>query len=1093
MFGMALSSVVDTDAHSKTNGCQPNDAPFSDARFAKLSLQFDLFRASTIEPGEARMKDDVKESLEDTIGYEPPIHKRVLLDTAEFQADSRSRYTLTRVQGQGGLGQVWLALDGTLGREVALKEIRPDRHSDERTVKRLLKEAQITGQLEHPNIVPVYELARTENDKPFYTMRFLRGQPLDHRIKVYHAKRNHGPHDALELRQLLTIFASVCQAIAYAHARGVVHRDLKPHNVMLGDFGEVMVIDWGLAKLVSDRAQDDNQRIVEVSADTDLAATREGNLMGSPAYMAPEQANGQVSLLDERTDIYGLGAILFAILAGLAPHRSSQTGNTARDTRSLIRQITEGPTPHARNVDTYTPKPLAAICAKAMAKERAERYGSAAELAADVERWLADEPVSVYTDAWSDRAARWLRRHRTWAQAAALSLVTVTLVATAATVLISQAKGRLAAALTSEAIAHRETERALVAESQALQAERDALLAERLAKAEATRRFKEARDTIDKSLMEVSEALQYFPGVEPARRELLERAAGDYERFAAEKSDDPELKLEAGRARLGLGDVRRLLLQHDEAEAAYRAAEQLFRELSDTVPQNGEYRFQLANAHARLGVLFTATGEHDDAQRYFLLAREALDSLIANDEDNARFRSEQAKFLINHALLHNKVNDFDSARRLLEQAEQSLSGVPGAADDIDVLALLAKARGELGQQLVMLGRTQDAVDRLQSAVNTYGLLVTDHPPYLEGLTSARISLANAYRTLGHDADVVESYERSIVDFGDLLTSRPGVPHYRESRALARTDLAGFLSVIGRNHDAKEQAAEALREFIDLVDTYPMMYRYHVEHAVCTQTFGIILRDLDDNENAETACRDAVRRFDELTRAVPDVPEYRRRLASARSSLGRLFQKVGRHEEARQSYLAAIADFQKAMEAGLDDPLTHDPLAWCHTHFGDLLLEMGPAEEARVQYVAAIGLREAMQNNPNHLDAFARLLAQCGDVELRNRERAIALSRQACELVPANPRFANGLGLALYRAGKWHESIEALRAAESLRSHPDSSDSFLLALAYGKTGDQEQANQYYENAVQIMQADQPGNIELLKLLAEAALALEPEAS
>jgi serine/threonine protein kinase len=162
-----------------------------------------------------------------------------------------SRYTLMQIRGEGGLGRVWLARDRDLHRGVALKEIRPDRASNPELWRRFLKEAQITGQLEHPHIVPVYELARRrEDDQPFYTMRYVRGQTLRGAIQEFHRQRAGKAPDWLALQSLLGSFLKVCDAIAYAHSRGVVHRDLKPENIVLGAYGEVAVLDWGLAKLV---------------------------------------------------------------------------------------------------------------------------------------------------------------------------------------------------------------------------------------------------------------------------------------------------------------------------------------------------------------------------------------------------------------------------------------------------------------------------------------------------------------------------------------------------------------------------------------------------------------------------------------------------------------------------------------------------------------------------------------------------------------------------------------------------------------------------------------------------------------------------
>src|SRR5207302_9569509 len=250
----------------------------------------------------------------------PPAAGYVLVHAVDQTFDApvreQSRYSLTRLHAEGGLGRVYVARDNDLGREVALKEIKPDQAQNPEAWRRFLKEAQVTGQLEHPNIVPVYELAhRPEDNQPFYCMRFVRGQTLRDAIAAYHKRVKEAQAEPLEVRRLLGAFVNVCQAIGYAHARGVIHRDLKPENVILGAFGEVIVLDWGLARLI-DQPNGDETIPVTLSPDSQNEATQAGRQLGTPAYMAPEQAEGRLDLIDARTDIYGLGTILFEILAG---------------------------------------------------------------------------------------------------------------------------------------------------------------------------------------------------------------------------------------------------------------------------------------------------------------------------------------------------------------------------------------------------------------------------------------------------------------------------------------------------------------------------------------------------------------------------------------------------------------------------------------------------------------------------------------------------------------------------------------------------------------------------------------------------------
>ena len=193
--------------------------------------------------------------LRQSVDSLPPARGHVLVETLVPPAAQRDslRYTLTRLHAEGGLGKIWVAHDTDLNRDVAFKEIKATTSVNPESWHRFLKEAQITGQLEHPNIVPVYELARRkEDDQPFYTMRFVRGQTLRDAIAEFHRRRAGKPAERLELqRQLLEPFIKVCQAVGYAHSRGVIHRDLKPENVVLGGHGEVVVLDWGLAKVVA--------------------------------------------------------------------------------------------------------------------------------------------------------------------------------------------------------------------------------------------------------------------------------------------------------------------------------------------------------------------------------------------------------------------------------------------------------------------------------------------------------------------------------------------------------------------------------------------------------------------------------------------------------------------------------------------------------------------------------------------------------------------------------------------------------------------------------------------------------------------------
>jgi serine/threonine protein kinase len=300
---------------------------------------------------------------------------------ARLQADmqlpdlSRTRYNLLRYVAGGGMGSVWLAEDTALKRRVALKVLHLARAADDLDV-RLLREARILAGLEHPGIVPVHDTGTLEDGRAFYCMKYVEGQTLPQHV----ADKS--------LPYKLRLLERIVEPLDFAHARGFIHRDLKPDNVMIGGFGEVLVMDWGLAKVGVTNLDAGETEITTAVRPTQnsLPLTGQGSVLGTRGYMSPEQARGDIEV-DRRSDIFSLGAILAFMLTGSAPEELPAAAGSV-------------------------PRPLRAICEKAMAADPDVRYQSAWEMTADITHYLNGEPVSAYPEGLLERLGRVCARHR---------------------------------------------------------------------------------------------------------------------------------------------------------------------------------------------------------------------------------------------------------------------------------------------------------------------------------------------------------------------------------------------------------------------------------------------------------------------------------------------------------------------------------------------------------------------------------------------------------------------------------------------------------------------------------------------------------
>jgi serine/threonine protein kinase len=344
-------------------------------------------------------------------------------DLGGVEPVTHERYAIQSHLAKGGLGTVFIAVDQELRREVALKLILNDFASDPDSLASFRAEREITARMQHPGIVPVYGVGQLPSGRPFYVMRYVKGQSLKEAIRDFYARSADLPpaEREMEFHKLLTRFVAACHTVAYAHNRCVINRDLKPEHIMLGRYGETLVVDWGLALRVEPpqaKAAPDANTVLADPTTSNSSHRGAGTLM----YMSPEQAAG-ANVLTPATDIYSLGATLYVLLTGRFPFPASGTIHEMRQ------QVIRGEFLPPREVNPHCPRALDAVCRKAMAANPEDRYPTAEALAADIERYLADQPVSVLPDTHGEAALRWTRRHRGAALTGLAALVTLTILA----------------------------------------------------------------------------------------------------------------------------------------------------------------------------------------------------------------------------------------------------------------------------------------------------------------------------------------------------------------------------------------------------------------------------------------------------------------------------------------------------------------------------------------------------------------------------------------------------------------------------------------------------------------------------------------
>jgi eukaryotic-like serine/threonine-protein kinase len=630
--------------------------------------------------------------LGDTDGKDTDSESTADWDEDSAATDAEGRFRIVRFHDRGALGEVYVARDQQLHRIVALKRIKLDHAADKDKRARFVVEAEITGRLEHPGIVPVYGLGTYDDGRPFYAMRFIRGDNLKSAIEQFHqaeAKGRDPGERTLALLKLLRRFLDVCNAIDYAHSRGVLHRDLKPGNIMLGKFGETLVVDWGLAKTVgrpetSPASATMDDRTLVPQSGSDLRGTELGARLGTPAYMSPEQAAGRIADLGPASDVYGLGATLYCLLTGRAPFND-------RDLADLLRKVERGDFSPPRKLKGWIDPALEAICLKAMATDPDERYRTPRALADDVEHWLADEPVSAWREPLRRRLRRWGRRHRLLVTGLGATLIVAVAALAAGNVLVARQRDR------------------------------------------AERSLAFARTVVDEMYTGVAAKLDDQEQMDDYQREILEKALTFYERFALPQSREPQVRLEAARAGMRVGSIRSRLGQTEAAEAAYRQAVEVLSGLVSDRPAEPVHREALAQAHLELSAVFGNQFHWDQSVRKIKAAATLWETLAREHPEVGRYRSKLADAHSSLGEMYRDSERYGSQPRL-EEAEAEFRHALDAAERLArehpevsayqaSLATILQRRG----RLQLLSDKSSAEESFERAVEIAGNLARSHP------------------------------------------------------------------------------------------------------------------------------------------------------------------------------------------------------------------------------------------------------------------------------------------------------------------------------------------------------------------------------
>jgi serine/threonine-protein kinase len=814
-------------------------------------------------------------------------------------------YELLGEIGRGGMGVVYRARQLKPSRTVALKMILDGRFASQKELLRFENEAEIVAGLDHPNIVPILEVGQHEG-LHYFSMPLLVGGSL----------ATAQPLPTGDSRAVARLVAQVADAVHHAHRRGILHRDLKPANILLDGEGRPHVTDFGLAKRVR------NGR----------GLTETGAIMGSPGYMSPEQASGDPTAVTTASDVYGLGAILFALLTGHAPFEGSSVQET------IARLHEEPPEPPSR-INRLVPRPLDQICLKCLEKAPDRRYPTAESLAADLRRWLAGEPVLARPEPLAERTRRWMRRRRTAVTATAAAML-VALIGLAGVVAVQLRANRdLTAAndrerarfdLAMEAIQmfYTGVSQDLLIKEPQFQGLRTKLLHgardffgkfETLLKDQTDRRSRLAMGRAYHELAALTDKI----GSKPEALHLYRREQALRQALARDAPGDADAQAEVGRCLLDLGALQYETGHADKAMAAYQEARARLNNIHSSTDPARDFRPELATCDHRIGDLLAATGRPAEALTWYRKGRALREELDRDRPGVTEFRSGLAESDLAMGILlwrsgqpAEAVASFEKAQAMFE----ALAGDHPAATELH--RQLAHCSNAISFPLHAIGKTDQALCSLQAARRILETLVQQNP----GVTALRQELAHSDTQIGtllwdtgKPAEALAPYEEARALLEALAQANPAVAEIGNDLARCYSQIGKVLWATGRPVEAHASLEKARARREALIEANPSVTEYRSDLAVTLDNLGVLQREAGQFSQATASFRRAIALLEGLPSRTPE-DDYN--LACYHSGLAGVAGLPGSGitaAEGRAESDHAMADLRRAAATGFRTP------------------------------------------------------------------------------------------------------------------------------------------------------------------------------